>query len=436
MTRSILTLLLFALSFGVAEGQTRSAVVADSVTHLPLPNASIFDRHNKSIGVTDLNGRLPFISPERYPITIRYIGFRETTVAAADVDTVYIQEAFTELPEVLVEEKTNKVLHMLAYVREYSTLTTYTDTVFLFREKMVDYMLPTDRKVKFEGWRTPRILTCRSYYKFTNSNGLDSVGNKSNHHFSWSDWVGTAPVIKLPTTLRDTETGTDTVKGRYSPTEIWTRNGDRINVSVDILADTTSRKWVPNLSGFFKSNLDFDLFKMAFNYRNVVEDSISPMDLSGYSFCIESRGRGHDMFRFNRSSEPFFVSTSAEVYFLDKEYITAKEARQWEKRQFGTDEIGIFEPTDAPELSTEIKELMARVDNIDEDLVRLSLSPDRNLVSHNMDKRNFKIGHRALSLIKQMTGITAYKTNRKFKTNQIFNKKWAEFERKEKGKKD
>ena len=434
MIRKILTFILCTLSFEIAGGQTRGIVIADSVTHTPLPNASVVDRHGRSIGVSDAKGRVPFISSELYPITVRYLGFKERTVASADADTVFLQESFSELPEVLIEERTNKVLHMLAYVREYSTLATYTDTVFLFREKMVDYMLPTDKKMKFRGWHTPRVLSCRSYYKFTNCNGLDSVGNKSNHHFSWSDWIGTAPVMEIPMNLRAVETGTDTVEGQYSPTEIWTRDNDRISVSVDVLADTTSRKWVPNLSGFFRSNLGFDQFRMSFNYRNVVEDSISPMDLSGYSFCIESRGRGHDMFRFNRSSDPYFVSTMAEVYFLDKEYIAVSEARKWEKRKFDSGEIGIYEPMDAPELSARIMELVARVDNLDETEVRLSLNPDRNLISNNVGRGNFKIGHRALSLLKQITGVTDYKIHRKF--GYKLDKKWAELKSTDKNKKD
>ena len=32
------------------------------------------------------------------------------------------------------------------------------------------------------------------------------------------------------------------------------------------------------------------------------------------------------MFRFNKLNEPFFVSTQADVYILDKEFITIKEA--------------------------------------------------------------------------------------------------------------
>lgn len=66
-----------------------------------------------------------------------------------------LSENVSELPEVIVESRRHLVLHILAYVRECSSLTTYDDTVFLFREKMVDYMLPSDKKVKFKDGQPP-----------------------------------------------------------------------------------------------------------------------------------------------------------------------------------------------------------------------------------------------------------------------------------------
>lgn len=41
------------------------------------------------------------------------------------------------------------------------------------------------------------------------------------------------------------------------------------------------------------------------DYNNLAGDAVSNKDLTGYSFNIESRGRGHDMFRFNNIDEPF-----------------------------------------------------------------------------------------------------------------------------------
>ena len=60
------------------------------------------------------------------------------------------------------------------------------------------------------------------------------------------------------------------------------------------------------------------------------------------------------MFMFNRVDEPFFVSTYAEVYVVDKEFITVKEAKQWDSKKLASDDIAIYEPAEAPELQEPI----------------------------------------------------------------------------------
>lgn len=421
MFRAVLMFVVLVLSSIYVEGQSLGVIVADSATRMPLPSASVFDRNGKVIGMSNVHGRLPVVSPESYPITVRYLGYNEKLVKYNGRDTIFLVENVAELPEVIVESRGHKVLHIFAYVREYSTLTTYTDTVFLFREKMVDYMLVPDKRVKFRGWSTPRVITSRSYYKFTNDQGRDSVSDASNYHFSWSDWVGMVPSAKIPDALLSRDAGADTIRGKYSPTEIWTKNESRVMVDVNVLADKSSRKWVPNLSGFFRKDLDFENFRVRFDYNNVGADSVAPLDLRGYSFNIESNGRGHEMFKFNRADQPFFVSTYAEVYMLDKEYITIKEAKKWDKRKFDMNGIGIYEPQEAPELQPSIHELIARVENIDREQVRLDVEPNQRLVSHKLSNRNFWIGRRTLMMLKDFCGITAYKTNKKMKSD------WGEF---------
>lgn len=414
------TLFLMVLSFVfVMEGQRQVCYVADSITRRPLPNASVFDRQGNVVGISDDKGRLPYVSPGSYPLTVRYLGFREKTVPTGFNDTVFLAEITMELPEVIVESRQHKVLHLLAYVREYSTLSTYTDTVFLFREKMVDYMMPHDEKIRFTGWRNPRILKSESYYHFYNAQGLDSVSDECRHHFSWSDWIGIVAPLKTPDGIRNVEHGTDTLWGKYSPTELWTRNDDRVVVDVNVLADTTSRKWVPNLSAFFKKHLDFENFKVRFNYDNVFGDTIPLVNLTGYSFNVESNGRGHDMFRFNRRDEPFFVSTYAEVYILDKEFITVKEAKKWASLKLDKEDIEIIEPAEAPELQEPIQKLVARVNDIDHVGVRLNFTPDHRLMGRRVHKQN--IGQKALSLLKQLTGISSLRSRRKL------NDGWNEF---------
>ena len=435
MVRLRVAVILLSSVFSIVMQGQEYFVVADYLTHSPLPGASISDSNGNAVGICNSKGRAPYIPLSCYPITVRYLGYHEMTVVSASSDTIFLRESFTELPEVVIESREQKVLHMLAYVREYSTLSTYTDTVFLFREKMVDYMPVPDRKIKFKGWRTPRMLKSRSYYCFTDSEGLDSVSDVGNNHFSWSDWIGVNRPISMPPSLVKADCGSDTVYGRYGRAEIWTKNRDKVKVSVDVLADSVSHRWAPYLTRFFGNDTDFDNFRMQFNFDNVAGASVSPDDLTGYSFTVESRGRGHEMFRFNRSDEPFFVTTYAEVYILDKEYITVKEARQWEKHRFDDDDLAIIEPAGAPELQPSVLMLIDRVENIDRDMVRLDFVPDHNLGCGRLSVRQLSFGQRLLSLLKNLTGISSYKSNKKQKENwRRFTRDWKKKRRGDKQK--
>lgn len=419
--RYFMTALSLLFSIISMELWASEVIVVDSATNVALPNASIYDKDGTPVGLSNSKGVIPKIARSRYPITVRYLGFNDKSVMYGSNDTVFLSESVSELPEMIVESSRHRVLHILAYVREYSTLSTYTDTIFLFREKMVDYMLPSDNKVKFDGWSSPRVLTCKSYYRFTNNNGLDSVSDTSQHHFTWSDWIAIPPEVSMPMRIKSSRISADTLFGKYNPTEIWRRNNDRIRIDIDVLADTISRKWVPKLAYFFRRGLDYNKFKVSFNYDNIEGNSLSGFDLDGYSFSIESKGRGREMFRFNKINEPFFVSTNAEVYILDKEHITVKEAKKWEKRDFDVDEIGIYEPMDAPQLSAAILDLVERVDLLDKHKIRLDFIPDHRLMGSNSGRRNLRIGRRALLLLKQATGITFFKSHKNFNNN------WAKF---------
>lgn len=410
------------LSAVMMEGGARNIVVADSASRCPLPGASVFNAKGHAIGMSNAKGRLPFVSASDFPLTVRYLGYKERSVSDAACDTVFLAEAPTELAEVVFETGKTKMLHMLGYVREYSTLSTCTDTVFLFREKMVDYMLDPDGKSSFRGWRSPRILKTRSYYHFTDRFGLDSVSDESNNHFSWSDWTGPGLTAELPPALIRVESGTDTLQGKYSPSEIWSRNGDRVTVDVNVLADTAARKWVAELAGFFRKDLDFENLRVRYNYDNITAGQVSPADLTEYSFNIESNGRGHEMFKFNKKDEPFFVSTYAEVYILDKEYITVKEAKKWKNLNLAAAGLEILKHEDAPELQSAVAALIARVDNVDKERIRLGVTPNSNIGSRKeVNYSNYRIDKRALTLLKDLTGITSYKARRNFK------RQWREF---------
>ena len=141
-----------------------------------------------------------------------------------------------------------------------------------------------------------------------------------------------------------------------------------------------------------------------------------PVDLGGYSFNIESEGRGHGMFMFNKVDEPYSVSTYGEVYMIDKEYITVKEAKKWENRKTGIDDIPIYEPPEAPELRADIQLLVDRVNSLDHNQVRLALTPDKRLAGRHIARQHF--GQRVLQLLKTASSI---------QHRRNLNRRWKEF---------
>lgn len=329
----------------------------------------------------------------------------------------------TELPELEVKTRKSRVLHMLAYMREVSTMTTIHDTVFLFREKLVDYMFNPDKKIKFKGWSNPRTLKTRSFFRFSDADGLDSVSDVCDHHFSWSDWIGVNPGGRLPARIRNLTVGNDTINARFRPAVLWKRDKDRVSVGIDVLADTLTYRWVPDISWFFQKDIDFYEMKVNLEYDNVLSDFLSPADLTGYSFYIESNGRGRDMFRFGRGNVPYYVKTDARVYILDKEYITIKDAKKWKNWKIDEDEIEIYEPADAPDLTPEILALIDRVERIDKKSIIIDNIPDQRMISKHFEhrNRNFSFGRRALQMLKGAVGISSYKGNRNMKRN------WKDF---------
>ncbi len=329
----------------------------------------------------------------------------------------------TALPEVMVESNRNKIVHILAYVRDHSSISNYSDTVFLYREKLVDFMLVPNEKINFKGWRIPRTLLSNSYYRFTNAQGLDSVSDEYKFHFTWTDWMGMPPLGQLPKKLRYVDAGVDTIHGKYSAVETWKRDKDVVVLSLNLLAGEEGRKWCPAFDGFFKEGVDFYDFKATFNYENVLGADLSPLDLTSYSFNIESFGRGHEMRRVSSEREGYYFTTSAELYVIDREYLTVKEAKTWQNHKFDKENVELFEPASAPPLDSATLALIDRVGELDKEAVRLELPPNEKLGSGKLRNDNFSLGKRALFIFKQFTGISRYK----FRKDQ--KKKWNNFKK-------
>ncbi len=370
-----------ALLFALPAAAAGRCIVVDSVTGEPLPKASVADHRGKPVGVCSDRGELPYMSPDEYPLTVSYVGYYPKTVTRAHKGKIRLREYTYDLPEVVVEPRKRQVLHLMAYVREYSTLVTAnTDTVFLFREKTVDYMIPLKKNSRFKGWSNPRILDTRSYYRFTDGAGLDSVSNHYRHYFSWADWVGIIRQCPLPLRLRDDDNVTDTVRGKFGPVAIWRRADDNVYLDADILADTLNRRFVPAIGVFLRSRVDFSRFNLRYLFSDVTENTLTADNITQMSFNIEANGWDRSQHRLSTRATPLYMDTYAEVYITGREYLTVSEAKKWEKNPPRGAQIGINPPPEAPELQPAILELVERVDNIDHLALRLSGTPDERLV--------------------------------------------------------
>ncbi|WP_289633354.1 hypothetical protein [uncultured Duncaniella sp.] len=378
----LMTLSMILLPFVLSRAMKR-AVVVDSVSGRPLAKASVFGRSGKPVGISSDNGELPErIALSDYPLTVSSLGYAPATVEGPTDGLIKLREIAYDLPEVVVGPKKRQVLYMKGYVREYSMLTTYADTVFLFREKMVDFMIPARKTKGYYGWTTPRVLASKSYYHFSNDEGLDSVSNYFGQHFSWSDWVGVIDRAELPARLQGfDEAACDTVAGKYGPASIWRKDGENVSLDVDVLADTTGHGWAKSLAVYLRGKVDFSRFTLKYRFAEVNSGLILADNIAGLAINIESKGRGRDLPRFLHAGEEFDVDTYAEMYITDKEYMSVGQAKKFEKRDRRAEAVAIVSPDHAPELQPAIVELVGRVNSIDHARLRAVEKPDQRYVA-------------------------------------------------------
>ena len=393
------TAALFSFPLSVA-AQGARPVVVDSQTGEALAKASVFDRKGNLIGVCSDMGELPVVIPSAYPITVRCIGYANAVIDHPGVKEIRLSELDMDLPEVVVDSRNKDMLHMVAYVREYSSAASYTDTVLLFREKTIDFMLPAKRSVKYAGWVSPRVLASKSYYRFTDSNGLDSVSNNFLSHFSWSDWVGLFGSVDLPEALCDTRFATDTVYGKYSPSLIWKREEDDVDLYVNVLVEQPNRQFVSSLYDFVGDRVEFTKFILNYTFTDIDSDELFGNNVARMSFNIQSNGRGRDLNRYFHTEGPIYVDTYAEVYIIDREYMSVAEAKQWDKHPLRGEQIGIYAPADAPPLHPAILSMKERIASTDYDELRLGEETDKRLTV--MEKFNIRQKNGLLKRLKRL----------------------------------
>lgn len=321
------------------------------------------------------------------------------------------KEKATVLPTLVVKPRKYKMLHLIGYVREYSTMSTYYDTVQLFREKTVDFMIPAAKDAK-GGWLRPRLLASRSFYRFANYEGLDSVSDRFREHFSWSDWAELFRRTEIPLSIRTAETAgaADTIRSDSKVSAVWRRtDDDSMTLDVDMLADRSNRQWMPAFAGLLDGGDDTEFRRLMLKYYFTDIDSkvISPQNLTRFDIDVRSGGRGRSMRHIFHTSDTIYVDTHAEFYITDREYLNGREAGRWEKHPPKSHDIGIHAPADAPAITAFYADIVARVDNIDHDRLRIEAETDKLLIGpryNNLLKKNYGPVRQLWEAVKKLPG--------------------------------
>lgn len=371
--------IIFALLFLFYEDSLANrSKVLDAESNVPVARVSIFDRSGKMIGTGDDKGCIPDIYPGAYPLTFRSLGYADKKVSSPGDTVIEMMRMTFDLPEVKVNTNRRPILHLTGYLREISSMSSSVDTVMLYREKWVDFMIPAEKEKRFKGWTDPRILKSKSYYKFTDMWGQDSVSDRINHHFSWSDWLSLPPRVNQPKTIVRNPLVSDTIMGVYSSAEVWRRDSTKIRVDVDVLADTLRGKWTPRLNSRLWRDLDFERLLLTFEYSDCDTFSVKPQNIDRMSCYIESMGRGHDMFRFKtRYDNILYVTTYVDLVIADREFLTVKDAKRKEKDQLlALEEASLVLESEKMPRDSVINDLIARVNAIDHDQRRLGMEID------------------------------------------------------------
>lgn len=315
-------------------------------------------------------------------------------------DDSQMKEKALDLPEVVVKSHRKEVLHILAYVRENSYTSNFGDTVKLFREKWVDFMIPMKDAKKFKGWNNPRLLRSKSYYHFFNYNGLDSVSSEYDQYFSYSDWIEIPDRIETPRNYDSKTFHIQKAPGKEEVSRLWERNDDNISVTMNLLTDSLNWKFAPEMHSGFKDIVEFDKFQINYNYNNVVDRTLYATDLNSAVFEIESYGRGYEKYKNSIFQIPAFVTSKIEIYFIDKEFLSRKEANKWKDIRNNLSKIDFLTLyDDVPELDASTQALVARVNETDYAKVRSFIKPEQRLAGIDLSEKSKKVRKRRLKTI-------------------------------------
>lgn len=339
--------------------------LVDASTNAPLPLASITDRSGNVVGMTDKSGVIPELQKDRYPITFNYMGYASLQILKPAEDDVKMILQEYELPELVISPGARPLLHLTGYMRELTSVLSSSDSVTIFKESVVDFLVPVE-KTKVKGWNKARELASKTYVRMSNSSGLDSVSISHEYEFMlWGNRKSLIPsAAKIPDKIKGTEVTCDTVMGKYYPKIIWLKNGDVTRWYGDALANEKNHVTSPWALKLFGLTTDVTEISENFVFDTTDGDFIGPSDLRQVSITIDMLAKGKLFKKTLDSSSPVNVKTYMELYLTDREFLSEEEGKSLKKEIPTIESSDILAPTNANPLHPAIMRTVERVNSL------------------------------------------------------------------------
>lgn len=339
--------------------------LVDAETKASLPLASITDRSGNVVGMTDKSGVIPDLQKDRYPITFNYMGYASLQILKPIEDDVKMVQQNYELPEIVIIPGSRPLLHLTGYMREVTSVLSSSDSVTIFKESVVDFLVPVE-KTKVKGWNKARELASKAYVRMSNSSGLDSVS--TNHEYEFMLWGNRKSLIpsaaKIPEKFKEAEMACDTVPGKYYPKIIRWKNRDVTRWHGDALANEKNHIITPWALKLFGLTTDVTEISENYVFDTPDGDYIRPTDLRQVSITIDMLAKGKLFKKTFDSSSPVNVRTYMELYLTDREFLSEEEGKSLKKETPTIEASDILAPTNATPLHPAIIRTVERVNSL------------------------------------------------------------------------
>lgn len=354
----LVSILSIFLALTSANAQVR---VVDALDNIPVSAASAFDAQGNVVGYTLSNGVLSDIPVSAYPLTLRCMGYEQLVIDTPEEKIWQMVPILFDLPELVVVPKERNVLKQTFYAREYFSITTTSDTINFFTEHMTGRLVPASKGAKFKGDSDMRIYGSRGYANYK-LGGEDSTVVKSEMMFpSMLHLLQECDKeITVPESFKadDNQVKIYEEQGKSGVSLIYKQNAYSFTTVEDMMAKKKKHSaslWPLKIFGL---TMRVNQLYATHSYIPNDEGIYLPKDLQEASLVIEADVKGLLIRKMLGSDQPMVVRSMVEIYLVDWDYLTQKEADEECDNEKRTDNFII--PSSVPPLNEATRRLVEK----------------------------------------------------------------------------